>query len=444
MIIANFEATGLDRIVKWTERNQIKAIDALALKQVLNTLNISFTLEGIDRVQSTLICELKDSYVQQSQRYVTMDAGAYRLPHLEGEDRQKTEEIIGKAFQLYTKMSQLKDLNAKGRPRVENYLYGIPIEDARYILPLATQTNVSVAMSGDKLVDLFRLLNDKKYGAIFAEIRRELSALLPEALTVLLPAEYDSDAQREAIRDFHREELAKIDAENNLVLLSCFADLDMKVGFGALTSTSQKTPSQEMARFGTEAATKARAVTQRVLGYGHESIAEQARTTFGMMCSLVTYHQQLRHRLSQNYREDLAELIRDTDRPVKVPDSIRQSPFYAEFMELVEECKGWRRVIAQKYGFEKAFSLLLNCDQIKLIIATNARIDIGMLADRTCMNAQWEIRELAFKKLQLLRSLSPVLYEKALPSCVLGKCREGKLSCGRQAEVKARYLSVDR
>ncbi|MZP30683.1 thymidylate synthase thyx [Heliobacterium undosum] len=443
MTVANFEATGLDRIARWIERNRIKTIDALGLKQVLNTIHISFTLEGIDRVQSTLICELKDSYVQQSQRYVTLAADAYRLPQLDGEDRRKTEEITQKAFRLYAKMSQLKDPNAKGRPKAENYLYGIPIEDARYILPLSTKTNVSVAMSGDKLVDLFRLLNDKKYGAMFDEIRNELTAFLPEKLTALLPDEYDSDAEHEAIRDFHLEDLKKIDNENNLVLLSRFEDLDMKVGFGALTSTSKNTPSQEIARFGSEAANQARAVTQRVLGYGHESIAEQARTTFGMMCSLVTYHQQLRHRLSQNYRENLTELIRDAARPVKVPDSIRQSPFYSEFMELVEECRNWRRVIAQKYGDEKALSLLLNCDQIKLIIATNARIDIGMLADRTCMNAQWEIRELAIKKLKALRSLSEVLYERALPSCVLGKCREGKLSCGRQAEVKARFLPAD-
>ncbi|MBM7868321.1 thymidylate synthase thyx [Heliobacterium gestii] len=440
MIIANFEATGMDRIATWIERNGINAIDEPALRQALNTLNISFTLEGIDRVQSTLICELKDSYVQQSQRYVTMDADAYRLPRLDREDRQKTEEITQRAFRLYGQMSQLKDPTAKGRPKAENYRYGIPIEDARYILPLSTKTNVSVAMSGDKLVEFFRLLHDKKHGAIFAEIGSELAALLPEALTSLLPAEYDSGAAGERIRDFYRDDLERIDAENNLVLLSRFNDLDLKVGFGALTSTSKNTPSQEIARFGAEAASKARGVAERVLGYGHESIAEQARTTFGMMCSLVTYHQQLRHRLSQNYREDLAELIRDAGRPVKVPDSIRQSPFYTEFMELVEECKRWRQIIAQKYGDEYALSCLLNCDQIKLIIATNARIDIGMLSDRTCMNAQWEIRELAIKKLKMLRSLSPVLYERALPSCVLGKCREGKLSCGRQAEVRERFL----
>ena len=65
-----------------------------------------------------------------------------------------------------------------------------------------------------------------------------------------------------------------------------------------------------------------------------------------------------------------------------------------------------------------------------------------MLADRTCMNAQWEIRELAIKKVIALRTLSPVLYEKALPSCVKGICREGKMSCGQAGKVRELFAKL--
>ena len=47
-----------------------------------------------------------------------------------------------KTLALYQKMSQMKQGEFKGRPKLENYEYGIPIEDARYILPLAVKTNV--------------------------------------------------------------------------------------------------------------------------------------------------------------------------------------------------------------------------------------------------------------------------------------------------------------
>lgn len=441
MRIANFEATGVDRLVNWIELNNITHIEELSLKQVLKTVNVSFVLEEINRVQSTLICELRDSYVQQSQRYVTMSKNLYMLPELDHNDGKKATDLTDKAFNLYGRMSQLKADSFKGRPKPEHYLYGIPIEDARYILPLSTKTNVCVAMSGDKLIELFRLINNGKYGKIFSEVCENLVAHLPVSLVKLLPCCASEDYQ-EVVQEFYADDFSKISTEDNLILLECFNNLNMKVGFGALTSTLQEPPSRALKRWGQDAQVKAQGVVERVLGYGHDSIAEQARTTFGLMCSMVTYHQQLRHRLSENYREELFVLIRDKDREVKVPQTIKNSLFYQEYMELVDEYKSFRMFIAEKYGQDKALYFLLNCDQIKLIISTNARADISMLSDRTCMNAQWEIRELAIKKLIILRRLSSVLYEKALPSCVRGKCREGTLSCGQQFKVAEKFLSI--
>ncbi len=441
MRITNFELTGFGRVTAWIDRNKGITIDEVSLIQVLKTINISFVLEEIDRVQSTLICELKDSYVQQSQRYVTMSNGAYILPVLDHNDALKATELTEKAFDLYGRMSLLKEDGFKGRPKTEHYVHGIPIEDARYILPLSTKTNVCIAMSGDKLLDFFRLLNDKKYGTMFTGLCKELMSHLPAGLGNLLLGDNDSGARSsDSVRDFYVDYFSKINTENNLVLLECFSNLDMKVGFGALTSTLKETPSQAINKWGQDAPVKAQGVVERVLGYGHDSIAEQARTTFGMMCSMVTYHQQLRHRLPQNYREELFVLLQDKDRAPKVPETIKDSVFNQEFQALVDEFKTFRLFIVKKYGQEKALSFLLNCDQLKLISSSNARADISMLSDRTCMNAQWEIRELAIKKMMVLRTLSNVLYEKALPSCVRGQCREGKLTCGQQAKVRERFL----
>lgn len=441
MKITNFEATGFDCLKAWLRRNNDIDIDEQSLAQVLKTINISFLLEGIDRVQSTLICELRDSYVQQSQRYVAMSKDSYMLPILDEEDSPKAAELIEKAFSLYNKMSQLREGSFKGRPKAEHYFYGIPIEDARYILPLATKTNLCVAMSGDRLIGFFKLLVDKKYGSMFLDLYKSLLVYLPDELEKLLPHSYDSDVCRDVIGDYYADYFSQIDSENNLVMLERFIDNDMKVGLGALTSTLKEPTSQVVNKWGQEASIKARDVVRRVLGYGHTSIAEQARTTFGMMCSMVTYHQQLRHRLTQNYREELFAPIYDPDRAVKVPATIVESNFYGEFIALVQEFKAFRLFIVNKYGQDKALAFLLNCDQIKLILSSNARADISMLEDRTCMNAQWEIRELAIKKLMLLRKLSSVLYEKALPSCVYGKCREDKLTCGQQMKVRNQFIN---
>jgi len=440
MKISNFEDTGLTKVESWIKDNNISNLDIDTLKEVLKTINISFVAEGINRVQSTLLCELKDSYVQQSQRYVTMGDDSYSFLELSSNDDRKARELSDRAFELYEKMSELKAGNFKGRPKKEHYKYGIPIEDARYILPLSTKTNISIAMTGNKLCKLFTLLYDTRYFELFKGFRAEFIKYLPDALVKLLEDKHNIN-NGSLINNLYKDDMNRISTANNMVLLSYFDNLELKVGLGAITSTSAVTPSKKLESWGEEATDKAKGLVQRVLGYGHESIAEQARTTFGMMCSMVTYHQQIRHRLSENHREDLTNLILDIKREVVIPPSIKKSDFCQKYLDLVNEFKEFRLYILKKYGEEQALSFILNCDQIKLIISTNARIDNTMLAERICINAQWEIRKLSTKKLRVLRGLSDVLYENSLPSCIYGKCKEGKLTCGKQLEMREKFLS---
>lgn len=440
MRITNFEHTGLDRIGTWIKRDNIQEIPEKDMAEVLKTVNISFVAEGINRVQSMLLCELKASYVQQSQRYVTMGQDAYVFPELPPDEHQRAWELGHQALDLYTKMCTLKYGGFKGRPKPEHYLYGIPIEDARYILPLGAKTNLAVSMSGDKLIALYRLLVDRRYDGVFHDFKQELAACLPAELLQVLPVNYDSGKNREITEDFYREDFAKITPKEDVVLLYSCHDPNLKAGLGALTSTQSKPSSEVLAAWGEEAGARARETVQRVLGYGHESIAEQARTTFGIMCSLVTYHQQVRHRLPEMFREDFLEVLFDSDRPVIIPDSIRKSRFYHDYMALTENFRKFAMDICQKHGMAKALPFILNCQLLKIVMSTNARIDNEMLSERTCLNAQWEIRQLAVKKLKILRGLSDVLYEKALPACLVSKCKEGKMACGRQQEVRKLFL----
>ena len=74
-----------------------------------------------------------------------------------------------------------------------------------------------------------------------------------------------------------------------------------------------------------------------------------------------------------------------------------------------------------------------------MITSTNARMDCGMLQERICNNAQWEINRIAVAKLEELRKLSDILYQNAVPSCVYGACKEGKMTCGRADEMRMKY-----
>lgn len=439
MKITNFEATGLQAVEDFLKT--VPEVRKATLAEILQTCNVAFVAEGINRLQSTLLCELKASYVQQSQRYVQVAADGYTLPQLRPEDEAQARMLIDEALALYQEMTELKE-QKPGRPKIENYRYGIPIEDGRYILPLAVKTNISVAMSGDKLLALYQLFADERYAALFAEFKEALGALLPPDLAQKLQAFDHEQADTAQTEAFYHEQLAALTAEQPVQLFQAFENMILKAGLGAMTSTMSKTPSEMLDTWGDEATEKARGVAGRVMGYGHDSVIEQARATLGMRFSLVTYHQQVRHRLSSNYREDLENLI-DEDRQIVLPPTIAASAFAERFQALAKRFSVFRRQLKRDYQAGEHLYFLLNCDPIKVIMGANARIENGMLAERICNNAQWEIRTLSVRKLELLRSLSEELYKNALPPCVYGTCREGKLSCGRAAEMRQRYLKEE-
>lgn len=436
MKIALFQEFGLKRVNDYLGDNKTLSINEETLRSILKQASVSFSLENCNRMVSTLLCELGFSYVQQSQRYVKMADTSYSLLDMKPNRRKEAEELIKKSFDLYGKMTKLKDdIDIKGRPKLEYYEYGIPIEDGRYILPLACNTNLVVTISGDQLLDLYELIMGANYRELFIELMDELKNHIPDILLMNILRLTKEKHRLDIIEDFYENDFDSISSRDNIVLINSYSNSTVNVGLGAVTSTQELPASETYAKWGKDIDSKAEGVVKRVMGYGHNSIIEQTRTTFGMMMSLTAYHQFIRHRLSQNQRESLLQLILEDEREVVVPPTIKNSKFLDEYLEITNEFKKFRKELFFEEGVN-AYNLLLNCDQVKVITNTNARIDCDIMKERTCLNAQWEIRDLYIKKLKVLRNISEVIYQDALPSCMRGKCKEGKLSCGRPNEIR--------
>ena len=97
---------------------------------------------------------------------------------------------------------------------------------------------------------------------------------------------------------------------------------------------------------------------------------------------------------------------------------------------------------AEKQAIEDARFILPNACTTKMIVTMNARSLNNFFAHRCCMRAQWEIRELADQMLKLVWEVAPALFQKAGPSCACGVCKEGKMSCGKAAEMKVKYAEL--
>ena len=111
---------------------------------------------------------------------------------------------------------------------------------------------------------------------------------------------------------------------------------------------------------------------------------------------------------------------------------------YQEFLE--QGCtEKQARSKAEKKAIEDARFVLPNACDTKMILTMNARSLMNFFHHRCCNRAQWEIRAVANEMLRLVYQVAPALFRNAGPSCLTGKCPEGKMSCGKMAEVKAYF-----
>ena len=79
---------------------------------------------------------------------------------------------------------------------------------------------------------------------------------------------------------------------------------------------------------------------------------------------------------------------------------------------------------------EDARYLLPNAAETKIVITMNIRELLHFLSLRCCNRAQWEIRELANRMLELVRPTAPYIFMDAGAPCVRGVCPEGNMTCG--------------
>ena len=80
--------------------------------------------------------------------------------------------------------------------------------------------------------------------------------------------------------------------------------------------------------------------------------------------------------------------------------------------------------------------------ETKMVVTMNARSLMNFFELRCCQRAQWEIREVADQMLRLCLSVAPHLFKNAGPGCVRGGCPEGKMTCGKAAEMREKYARM--
>ena len=213
---------------------------------------------------------------------------------------------------------------------------------------------------------------------------------------------------------------------------------------------------------------KTAAFLQKLSDVGHASPIEHASFTFGIEgVSRTLLAQITRHRIA-SFSVQSQRYVRLDDFRYVVPPEIEAIPeAKAAFIESMnEDAKRYldlahkleeghtarlmaegmsekqARAKASKQANEDARFVLPNACETKMVMTMNCRSLQNFFNLRCCNRAQWEIRAVADEMLKLVLPLAPHIFAAAGPRCLTGPCPEGRMCCGKQAEVREKYAAL--
>ncbi|RLI11773.1 FAD-dependent thymidylate synthase [Candidatus Bathyarchaeota archaeon] len=154
-------------------------------------------------------------------------------------------------------------------------------------------------------------------------------------------------------------------------------------------------------------------------------------------------HQLVRHRVASYSQQSqgYVKVERLADEAVE-PPSVTHDPeadmVFRGFMRAAEYA--YNRLLSLGVPEEDARFVLPNAAPTNIVVTMTGSALYHFFGLRCCYRAQHEIRELADRMLVLCRRVEPELFRQAGPYCFQkGYCEEGRFSCGRIEEVRAKY-----
>lgn len=175
----------------------------------------------------------------------------------------------------------------------------------------------------------------------------------------------------------------------------------------------------------------AKKLIKALVASGHESPLEHASFTFGIEgVSRALTHQLVRHRIASHSQQS-QRYVKEGGFNFIVPPKIKENKeAHKKFLLAIEEARKAYDEMLKVVPAEDARFLLPNACETRIITTMNTRALYNFFDRRCCTRAQWEIRELANKMLELCNQVAPELFSHAGPICMrLSYCPERE-TCG--------------
>ena len=155
--------------------------------------------------------------------------------------------------------------------------------------------------------------------------------------------------------------------------------------------------------------------------------------------SLSTLTHFTRHRIQSIGIPSLASCKRDS---YIIPESVKDNESLLDkYVSAFDKTASlYEKMRAKGYSDGETVYCLLSGNTLDFVTTMNGRELLLFMKLRSCNRAQWEIRNFSVELLQKLRKAEPELFSFYGPSCYsTGVCPEGKLTCGKAAEVRKAF-----
>lgn len=355
------------------------------------------------------------SFTVKSRRYVDFSGlGYYIPPDLSGADLAGYRQYMDGLFAAYQKL-----LDAQ-----------VPKEDARFLLPYAFCSNFYCTLNARELVSLIRSIRFGR-GRSIPELR-SIAEQLAEQLAVLFPAlcpELETPAAAdplpaEAAPLFRDEPVWVPEAEAGVPEL--------------LAAPSDPERLLELACRAADPGTDGPFSLEALLASPRPRELEQLSYTFAISdLSLAGITHLVRHRM----QSVIVPPIQSVDHSrFLLPETVRTTAA-AIYQSALTEANRTARALCESPALRPySYYFAVAGNMLDVMTTLNARELELIVRLRTCTRAQWEIRHVAMGLLRLLRERYPALFDRFGPSCYrTGVCPEGRMSCGRQEEMRSLF-----
>lgn len=386
-------------------------------KTILEHHNFNIAFNNVSIFVEQYVIEFRlASFTIKSGRYVNFSKAGFNLPDGFTEEQKKAiKKHYGHMFKTYDKFVAA----------------GIPVEDARFVLPYGLKTNIYMTLNARELIHVICTMiygRGKHYEEIY-KLGLQLKAQFDERYPGLIETNekyYTSDLS--SALSVKAEPCKKIEYVKHTVDLISYTP-------NASQSIDEFAKFCGYDKFDIELALKDDKMAK---------LLEHFNYTFKVQnFSLIVLKHYSRHRMQSLATSPIAVMANSSK--FVIPETIENVPeLKADFEKAIKENRRlYNKLVGEGINPYLSIYLTPHGTAIDFVSTMNARELLHLCNLRNCNRAQWEIRNLSVSMLKLIKNTDSKMFEKFGPSCyTFGICPEGRLSCGKLVEMKEKFKNL--